>query len=123
MAFFKGMEGPVVRVRLPAGPAFAAALVEAAETYAARRGFTDSAKQRFVDLVQAGLDAVSSGAPSNIELHAAEVAGGVETEIIGSGSTESIDFSAVTAMAERAGCSEFSTSSAPATVHFVVGLS
>ena len=87
VAFFNEMQTPAVRVQLPAGEAFEAALVEAAAKYAARRGFTDAVEAAFLASVEAAVRAVSSAGPSAITLSATSDDATVDATVSGTDAT------------------------------------
>ena len=96
VAFFNEMDAPAVRVQLPAGEAFEAALVDAAAKYAARRGFSEAVEAAFVATVDAAVRAVATAGPSAITLEAASDEQQVDATVSGidpsgSMSTEAVD--------------------------------
>lgn len=95
------MDAAVIRLQLPAGEAFIAAFDDAADKYAARRGFADGGAL-FTKIASAAVRAVASAAPATIELAAREHAGRIGAVIRGHGATIEIPAAAMSAVATTA---------------------
>ena len=92
---------PAVRVQLPSGPAFRPALVEAAEKYAARRGFSSAGEAEFCELVSVAIDACAATDADMVEMTFEEHAEAIAVLVCGLQGSSPIGPAAAAALTKR----------------------
>lgn len=117
------MDSAVVKVKLPAGEPFVAAIVEAAGKYAARRNLPVGAERTFVDMVERSARAINTSGSTEIAFTATESASAVRAELQGVGASGPMTGSSTEPIvALGASCASCSVDANQASVRFELPL-
>ena len=117
------MDSAVVKVKLPAGDRFVAAIVEAAVKYAARRDLPASGETTFVAMVEHAAQAINSSGPATISFTATESSTAVTAELLGTNAAGPLAADAAKAI-EKLGpsCASCAVDTSAASVRFSLPL-